>query len=85
MLRQLHANHRSHIYLVEDSDSGQRAALKIPSLDLREEAGYLQHFMMEDWIAKRLNSPHVVKAFAQNRPQNYIYTVTEYIEGQTLA
>jgi hypothetical protein len=27
----------------------------------------------------------VVKADFANRPQNYIYTVFEYIEGQTLA
>ena len=85
VLRPLHANHRSHIYLVEDSETGQRAALKIPSMALRDDGPYLQHFMMEDWIAKRINSAHVVKAFPHSRRQNYIYTVSEYIEGQTLA
>ncbi|HHI69432.1 MAG TPA: serine/threonine protein kinase, partial [Rhodobacteraceae bacterium] len=85
ILRPLHANHRSHIYLVEDLETGQKAALKIPSIDLREDKQALARFMMEDWIARRISSAHVLKAAPQNRPHNYIYTVTEYIEGQTLA
>jgi len=85
VLRPLHANHRSHIYLVEDLESGFKAALKIPSIDLREDADYLQRFMMEDWIARRLNSAHVLKAAPQRRRRNYVYTTTEYLEGQTLA
>ena len=85
ILRPLHANHRSHIYLVQDMETGQKAALKIPSIDLREDKHALARFMMEDWIARRISSAHVLKAAPQNRPHNYIYTVTEYIEGQTLA
>ncbi len=85
ILRPLHANHRSHIYLVQDMETGQKAALKIPSIDLREDKQALARFMMEDWIARRVRSAHVLKPTAQNRPHNYIYTITEYIEGQTLA
>ena len=85
VLRPLHANHRSHIYLVEDMESGEKAALKIPSIDQREDADYLRRFMMEDWVARRINSAHVIKAAPQTRSRNYLYTVTEFIEGQTLA
>lgn len=85
VLRSLHANHRSHIYLAEDMESGENVALKIPSVSLRDDADYLRRFMMEDWVARRINSAHVMKAAPQSRARNYIYTVTEYIEGQTLA
>ncbi|AXX96706.1 bifunctional protein-serine/threonine kinase/phosphatase [Profundibacter amoris] len=85
ILRPLHANHRSHIYLVQDIETGQKAALKIPSIDLREDKQALARLMMEDWIARRVSSAHVLKPAPQIRPHNYIYTVTEYIEGQTLA
>lgn len=85
VLRPLHANHRSHIYLVEDIETGDKAALKIPSINLRDDAEYLRRFMMEDWVARRINSAHVMKAAPQPRAHNFIYTVTEYIEGQTLA
>jgi serine/threonine protein kinase len=40
---------------------------------------------MEEWIARRINSAHVLKAYLQTRKRNYLYTVTEFIEGQTLA
>jgi serine/threonine protein kinase len=40
---------------------------------------------MEDWIAKRVSNAHVLKAIEPNRKRNYLYTVTEYIEGKTLA
>ena len=85
VLRPLHANHRSHIYLVQDIESGEKYALKIPSIDLREQPDYLQHFMMEDWIARRLKNPHVMQAAPQTRKRNFTYTVMEYLEGQTLA
>ncbi len=85
VLRPLHANHRSHIYLVKDLESGENAALKIPSISLRDDADYLRRFMMEDWVARRIKSAHVLRAAPQTRARNYIYTVTEYIEGQTLA
>jgi serine/threonine protein kinase len=39
---------------------------------------------MEEWVARRLNSPHVAGAFKMQRPRSSLYTVSEYIEGQTL-
>lgn len=85
VLRPLHVNHRSHVYLVEDVVSGARLALKIPSMDLRADPAALGQFMMEDWIARRVKSAHLLRAAPLARPHRYIYTVTEYIEGQTLA
>jgi serine/threonine protein kinase len=40
---------------------------------------------MEEWIARRLNNAHVLKSFLPTRKRNYLYVVTEFIEGQTLA
>jgi serine/threonine protein kinase len=45
----------------------------------------LERFLLEEWIARRINSPHVLKPCSQTRQRHYIYVVTEYIEGQTLA
>ncbi len=85
VLRQLHGNHRSHIYLVEDIETGSKAALKIPSIDLREDTENLGRLMMEDWVARRINNAHVLRPAPQTRSRNFLYTVTEYVEGQTLA
>lgn len=84
IIRQLHASHRSHIYLATDLETEETITLKIPSIDLRSEQTFLKHFMMEEWIARRLNSPHVLKAHQPKRKRNYLYVTTEFVEGQTL-
>jgi serine/threonine protein phosphatase PrpC/predicted Ser/Thr protein kinase len=84
ILRELHASSRSHVYLAKDRDTGTTVALKIPSIDLRDDADYLRRFLLEEWIARRLNSAHVLKAVATPRDKKFVYTVTEFVEGQTL-
>src|SRR5690606_22261785 len=41
-------------------------------------------FLLEEWIARRLNSAHVLKPCTQIRKRNFFYIATEYIEGKTL-
>lgn len=85
IVRQIHGGSRSHIYLATDSDSGDFVALKIPSTDLRDDEAYLKRLMMEEWIARRLDSAHVLKAPARSRRRSFLYVATEYVDGQTLA
>lgn len=84
IVREVHASSRSHVYLAEDEQTGAQVILKTPSIDLRDNSDYLQSFLMEEWIARRVNSAHVLKAGLQARQRQYIYTVTEFIEGQTM-
>lgn len=83
--RRLHAGGRGHVYLATDRESGARVALKVPGLELRGDRDYLRHFMMEEWIARRLDSPHVLKAHESRTPRGHLYTVMRYVEGRTLA
>jgi serine/threonine protein kinase len=83
--RQIHASHRSHVYLAIDEESQSQVAIKVPSVDLQQDPSYLERFLMEEWIARRIDSPHVLKSRAPTRARNHAYLVTEYIEGQTLA
>ncbi|MBN8476918.1 bifunctional protein-serine/threonine kinase/phosphatase [Sulfuritalea sp.] len=85
IVREVHASSRSHIYLAIDGESGARVIIKIPSIDLGGDPAYLESFLMEEWIARRIESVHVLKAPPQTRKRNYIYVVTEFIEGRTLA
>jgi len=82
--RTLHSNDRSHIYLATDQGSSVQVALKIPSIALRHEPSLLKQFMMEEWIARRLSSPHVLKAHVSTRARRHLFTVMEYVEGQSL-
>ncbi len=82
--RQIHASSRSHIYLATDMANDDVVVIKIPSIDLRDDPAYLKRFMMEEWIAQRIENPHVLKPCFQNQKRNYLYIVTEFVDGQTL-
>ena len=85
IVRELHVSNRSHVHLAVDEASGATVVLKTPSMDLRGDAAYLERFLVEEWIARRLDNPHVVKACPPPRQRRYLYTVSEFIDGQTLA
>jgi serine/threonine protein phosphatase PrpC/tRNA A-37 threonylcarbamoyl transferase component Bud32 len=85
IIREVHASSRSHVYLAMDIETGTQVILKTPSIDLQDDPAYLERFLMEEWIARRINSPYVLKPCLLTRKRNFLYIVTEYIEGQTLA
>ena len=61
------------------------SSLKIPSIDLRDDPAYLKRFLMEEWVARRIDSPHVLKPCAAVAASATSSTSsTEYIDGQTL-
>src|SRR6478609_5294981 len=84
IIRELHGSSRSHIYLAVDAETDTLVAIKIPSIDLRDDPAYLKRFMMEEWVAWRIDSPHVLKPCLLQRKRNFLYVVTEFIDGQTL-
>jgi serine/threonine protein phosphatase PrpC len=84
IIREIYISSRSHVFLARDLDNLQTVVIKTPSVELRNDALYLERFMMEEWIAKRVNNPHVAKAIEPNRKRNFLYLVTEYIEGISL-
>jgi serine/threonine protein phosphatase PrpC/aminoglycoside phosphotransferase len=85
ILREIHNSSRSHAYLALDTETDRQVVLKTPSIDLRDDADYLERFLMEEWVARRVDNVHLLRACSQTRKRNYLYLVTEYIEGQTLA
>ncbi|MBI3699581.1 MAG: bifunctional protein-serine/threonine kinase/phosphatase [Afipia sp.] len=84
IVRDIHASSRSHIYLGIDSETNEIAAIKIPSIDLRDNPAYIRRLMMEEWVARRIDSPHVLKPAQQSRKRNFLYVVSEFIDGKTL-
>ncbi|MGE0222111.1 MAG: protein kinase [Acetobacteraceae bacterium] len=84
IIRELHASSRSHIYLAKESETDTLVALKVPSLDLRDDAAYLRRFMLEEWVARRISSAHVLKARPPLSRRGSLYLVAEYVDGQTL-
>ena len=85
ILREIHASARSHLYLAQDVETQALVALKTPATDVHGDRDHLERFLMEEWIARRLNSPHVLKPFARTRERRFLHVAMEYVEGQTLA
>ena len=83
--RALSSTPRSHIYKGIDDATQMQVVIKIPSIDLRENQSYLERFSLEEWIARRMQSPYLLKAHPQTREKNFLYSVSEFIEGETLA
>ncbi len=84
ILRTLHSSSRSHIHLATDLETGEEVVLKMPSVDLQGDPAYLERFMMEEWIARRIHHPNVLKASRADRPRSALYMAMEYVDGQTL-
>jgi serine/threonine protein phosphatase PrpC len=87
VVRNLYSTSRSHVYLVEeqDAESGVPFVIKAPSIDMQDDAAHIERFLTEEWIAKRINSAHVLKPRMQSRKRSYLYTSFEFIDGQTLS
>lgn len=85
ILREMQVSARSHLHLAVDNISGLQYVIKTPSVDLSQDADYLDRFVLEEWIARRVDSPHVVKTWPGERPRSHLFVAMEFIDGQTLA
>jgi len=84
IVRELHGSFRSHIYLAIDRETDTQVVVKTPSIDLQADAAYVERFLTEEWVARRIDSAHVLKPCLQTRKRHFVYVVTEFIDGQTL-
>lgn len=83
--RELYISSRSHVFLAQDLENEKQVVIKVPSTELKDNPDYLESLLLEDWIAQRLDNPHVLKAYKPARKKNYLYLATEFINGQSLA
>lgn len=75
---------RSHMYRVKDEAGGGHYVLKAPSENFAEDPRYLDGFIREDWVGRRIDHPHVMKTFEPPRPKRFMYYLGEHIEGRNL-
>lgn len=87
LIRALHLSSRSQVFLAVDegADASSPVVIKVPSMEMREHADHLNALLMEEWVARRLDNPHLIKAAGREKARHYLYTVMEYVPGQTLA
>jgi serine/threonine protein kinase len=84
VIRELYASNRTQLYLAVDQDTNKKLVLKTPSLNFEDDPAYIDLFLHEEWIGKRINHPHVMKVYEHKKHRQFLYSAAEYIEGQTL-
>lgn len=84
VVKELFASPRSQLYLVEDAESGEQWAMKTPSINFSEDTAYIDRFIQEEWIGKRINNPNVVAVKQQSRSKSCLYYLMEFVEGESL-
>lgn len=82
--RELHASARSQVYLVTDVSSGERLAMKTPSVNFSDDPAYIERFVMESWISRRIEHAHVVRTVERERARSCLYYLMEYLPGPSL-
>jgi serine/threonine protein kinase/serine/threonine protein phosphatase PrpC len=82
--REIHSGHRSHVYLARDNETGARVAIKVPSTEHGGDPDEVRRLMLEEWIARRVNNTHVLKAPPARASRRHAYSVTAFVEGATL-
>jgi len=87
VIREIYASTRSQLYVVEDIESGERFCMKTPSINFEDDAAYIERFLLESWVGKRINHSNVVKVVEPGRgnKQSCLYYLTEYLDGITLS
>ena len=85
IVSKLYSSARSHVFRAVDDETQEQVVIKVPSVELSNDSAHLERLMLEEWIARRIDSAHVLKPTKQTRKRNYFYIVLEFIEGQTLA
>lgn len=84
ILRELHASNRTQIYLALDTAENKKVVVKTPSVNFEDDPEFIDRFLHEEWAGKRLDSPNIIRILDPPSPRRYLYSVFEYIEGQSL-
>jgi len=84
VLALLDSSPRSQLYRVRDIDTGAELVMKTPSRNHEDDPAYIERFVIEEWIGKRISDPHLVKVVEKRRPPNFLFYLMEKVEGRTV-
>ncbi len=85
ILEELHSSSTIQVYLARDPDDDETFVIKTPSINYEDDAAYIDRFVHEEWVGRRINSPHVLKVCKLRHERSHLYYGAEYIQGQALS
>src|SRR5690242_16524657 len=72
------------VYLGENVETGQRAAVKLLTPDLARQSGFRERFVREARYADSLNHPNVIPVYDAGEQDGVLYIVMQFVEGTDL-
>lgn len=84
IVREIHASRRTQVYLAEPEAGGDPVIIKTPSPNFVDDPAYIDRFLTESWVARRINNAHVVRFLDPPEGRQCLYCLTEYVNGPTL-
>ncbi len=82
----LHQSRHFHLYRAVDLDDNSTVALKFPNPRLARAEGFIDSFLHEEWIARRVRNPHLVEPLALRAGRrSALYSVMAYHRAENLS
>ncbi|MBL1352673.1 MAG: bifunctional protein-serine/threonine kinase/phosphatase, partial [Zetaproteobacteria bacterium] len=85
IIREIHTSVTVQIYLAEDNKTGEAVVIKTPSVNFEDDPTYIDRFMHEEWVGRRIHNPHVFKIHHVTQYRSSLYYVTEFLDGSPLS
>ena len=85
VLKVMNSNPRSQLYHVRDLENGREFAMKTPSHNFVDNPAYIERFLTEEWIGRRVDNDHLVKVVATHKNQKFLFYLMEKIDGISLS
>ncbi len=79
----LHSSTRSHAYRVRRTTDDEICVLKAPSSNFADSIQYLEGFMLEQWVGRRIDNPQIMKIH-DHEDSRFLYYIAEWVQGETL-
>lgn len=83
--RHLYQSARNHVYLATHNKTQTLSIIKAPSIDMTDNQTHIEQLLIEEWVARKQDSPHLLNAPITLTKRSFLYAVFNYFEGQTLA
>ncbi|MDQ6952821.1 MAG: bifunctional protein-serine/threonine kinase/phosphatase [Mariprofundaceae bacterium] len=85
IIREIHTSVTVQVYLAEDNETGETVVIKTPSVNFEDDPAYIDRFMHEEWVGRRIHNPHVFKIHHVTQHRSSLYYVTEFLDGSPLS
>ncbi|WP_339674984.1 bifunctional protein-serine/threonine kinase/phosphatase [uncultured Zhongshania sp.] len=81
---EIHASPRSQLYKVFDGIANRHYVMKTPSANFNDDPAYIERFILESWIGRRIQSEYVIDVIEPPKTPSYLYYLSDYSPGLTL-